>query len=66
MSIWTRIADALSALANGEGLAAVMDRLRASPTPERSVAFTIDSSWKRARMAPSKTTLAIATIVMPW
>jgi DnaJ like chaperone protein len=41
MSIWTRIADAISALANGEGLAAVMDRLRASPTPERSVAFTI-------------------------
>ena len=39
MSIWARIADALSALASGEGLSAVFERLR-SP-PERSVAFTI-------------------------
>lgn len=39
MSIWTRITEALSALASGEGLSAVLDRLR-SP-PERSVAFTI-------------------------
>jgi hypothetical protein len=29
------------ALANGEGLAAVFDRLRAAPNPERSVGFTI-------------------------
>ena len=39
MSIWSRIAEALKALANGEGLSAVFDRLRAPP--ERSVAFTI-------------------------
>ena len=42
-SIWTRINDALTALAAGEGLAAVLDRLRGSKvaTPERSVMFTI-------------------------
>jgi DnaJ like chaperone protein len=39
MSIWTRIAAALSALAKGEGLAAVFEHLRAAP--EKSVAFTI-------------------------
>jgi DnaJ like chaperone protein len=39
MSVWTRIAEALAALARGEGLSAVFDRLR-SP-PELSVAFTI-------------------------
>ncbi len=39
MSIWSRIADALSALRKGEPLSAVFERLR-SP-PERSVGFTI-------------------------
>jgi DnaJ like chaperone protein len=39
MSIWTRIADALAALASGEALSALFDRLRAPP--ERSVGFTI-------------------------
>jgi DnaJ like chaperone protein len=39
MSIWTRIAAALSALASGESLGDVFDRLRAAP--ESSVAFTI-------------------------
>ncbi|MCC5956790.1 MAG: molecular chaperone DjiA [Natronohydrobacter sp.] len=39
MSIWTRIADALKALAQGEPLSAVFDRLRT--LPERTVAFTI-------------------------
>lgn len=39
MSLWTRISDALASLANGDGLAAVFDRLRTPP--ERSVAFTI-------------------------
>ncbi|WP_226779443.1 molecular chaperone DjiA [Oceaniglobus trochenteri] len=39
MSIWSRIAAAISALASGEGLSALFDRLRAPP--ERSVAFTI-------------------------
>jgi DnaJ like chaperone protein len=39
MSIWTRIADALAALASGEALSAIFERLRAPP--ERTVAFTI-------------------------
>ena len=39
MSIWTRITDALSALANGESLTTVFERLRTPP--ERSVAFTL-------------------------
>ncbi|RMA41623.1 molecular chaperone DjiA [Rhodophyticola porphyridii] len=49
MSLWTRITDALSALAKGEGLGAVFDRLR-SP-PERSVAFTIAVIALSAKMA---------------
>jgi DnaJ like chaperone protein len=49
MSIWTRITDAISALAAGEGLSAVFDRLR-SP-PERSVAFTIAVIALGAKMA---------------
>ncbi|MEL7212940.1 MAG: molecular chaperone DjiA [Pseudomonadota bacterium] len=49
MSIWTRIGDALSALASGEGLAAVFDTLR-SP-PERSVAFAIAVIALGAKMA---------------
>ncbi len=51
MSIWTRIADALAALAKGEGLAAMLDRFRASPAPERSVAFTIAVIALGAKMA---------------
>jgi DnaJ like chaperone protein len=49
MSIWTRIADALSALASGEGLSALFDRLR-SP-PEKTVAFTIAVIALGAKMA---------------
>ena len=49
MSIWTRISDALAALASGEGLSAVFDKLR-SP-PERSVAFTIAVIALSAKMA---------------
>jgi DnaJ like chaperone protein len=49
MSIWTRISDALSALAQGESLANVFDRLR-SP-PERSVAFAIAVIALGAKMA---------------
>ncbi|UWR24210.1 molecular chaperone DjiA [Sulfitobacter sp. S190] len=49
MSIWTRISDALSALATGEGLSQVFDRLRAPP--ERSVAFTIAVIALGAKMA---------------
>jgi DnaJ like chaperone protein len=51
MSIWTRIADALAALSQGEGLAVVFDRLRAAPTPERSVGFTIAVIALGAKMA---------------
>ena len=51
MSLWTRIAEALAALANGEGLAAVFDRLRAAPAPERSVGFTIAILALAAKMA---------------
>lgn len=49
MSIWSRITEALAALAAGEGLSAVFDRLR-SP-PERSVAFTIAVIALGAKMA---------------
>lgn len=52
-SIWSRIADALSALSQGEGLAAVFDRLRGVPerSPERTVAFTIAVIALGAKMA---------------
>ena len=49
MSVWSRIADALSALASGEALSDVFDRLRG--TPERSVAFTIAVIALGAKMA---------------
>ncbi|MFN3844593.1 MAG: TerB family tellurite resistance protein [Paracoccaceae bacterium] len=52
MSIWTRIADALSALTTGEGLSVVLDRLRGvQTTPEKSVAFTIAVIALGAKMA---------------
>lgn len=49
MSIWTRIADAISAFSAGESLSDVFDRLR-SP-PERSIAFTIAVIALNAKMA---------------
>lgn len=49
MSIWRKITEAISALANGEGLAAVFDRL--SSPPEKSVAFTIAVIALGAKMA---------------
>lgn len=49
MSLWSRIAAALSALAAGEGLGSVFDRLRSRP--ERSVAFTIAVIALGAKMA---------------
>jgi len=49
MSLWSRIADAVSALAKGESLADVFDRLRAPP--ERTVAFTIAVIALGAKMA---------------
>ncbi|MEZ5796252.1 MAG: molecular chaperone DjiA [Paracoccaceae bacterium] len=51
MSIWTRIADALSALTKGEPLSVVFDRLRGQPAPERSVGFTIAVLALGAKMA---------------
>lgn len=49
MSIWSRISDAISALAAGEGLSAVFDKLRARP--DRTVAFTIAVIALGAKMA---------------
>ncbi|QOL81464.1 molecular chaperone DjiA [Pseudooceanicola spongiae] len=49
MSIWSRISEALQALAKGEALSAVFDRLRTPP--ERSVAFTIAVIALGAKMA---------------
>ena len=53
MSIWSRIAEALSALASGEGLGRVFDNLRVSPqrSPDRSVGFTIAVIALGAKMA---------------
>jgi DnaJ like chaperone protein len=53
MSIWTRINDALAALASGEGLSALFDRLRGVPeqSPERSIGFTIAVIALGAKMA---------------
>ncbi len=49
MSIWSRITEALQALASGEGLAAVFEKLRTPP--ERSVAFAIAVIALGAKMA---------------
>lgn len=49
MSLWTRISDALAALANGESLTQVFDRLRAPP--ERTVGFAIAVIALGAKMA---------------
>ncbi len=49
MSIWSRISEALSALAKGESLATVLEKLK-SP-PERSIAFTIAVIALGAKMA---------------
>ncbi|SDE44919.1 molecular chaperone DjiA [Limimaricola pyoseonensis] len=49
MSIWTRIAQAIAALRQGESLSAVFDLLRAPP--ERSVAFAIAVIALGAKMA---------------
>lgn len=57
MSIWTRIADALAALAKGEPLSVVFDRLRGSPAPEASVGFTIAVLALGAKMAKADGTV---------
>ncbi len=49
MSLWSRISDALSALATGEPLSAVFDRLRTAP--ERTTAFAIAVIALSAKMA---------------
>ncbi|MFT3689615.1 TerB family tellurite resistance protein [Paenirhodobacter sp.] len=49
LSLWSRIAQALTALARGEGLSSVFDHLRAPP--ERTVAFTIAVIALGAKMA---------------
>jgi DnaJ like chaperone protein len=49
MSIWTRISEVIAALAKGEGLATLFERLRTPP--ERSVAFTIAVIALGAKMA---------------
>lgn len=49
MSIWSRIADALGSLAQGESLAQVFDRLRTPP--EKTVGFTIAVIALGAKMA---------------
>ena len=49
MSIWTRISDALKALASGEGLSSLFDRL--TTPPERSIGFTIAIIGLGAKMA---------------
>jgi len=57
MSIWTRIRDALSALAAGEGLSVVFDRLSTAAQPERSVGFTIAMIALGAKMAKADGTV---------
>ncbi|MBD3786743.1 MAG: molecular chaperone DjiA [Sphingomonadales bacterium] len=49
VSLWSRIAQALAALARGEGLSSIFDPLRTPP--ERSVAFTIAVIALGAKMA---------------
>ena len=49
MSLWFRISEALAALANGESLSEVFDKLRAPP--ERSVGFAIAVIALGAKMA---------------
>jgi len=55
MSIWTRIAAALSALAAGESLSAVFDLVRGAP--EKSVGFTIAVIALGAKMAKADGTV---------
>ncbi len=57
MSIWTRIADALSALALGEPLSVVFDRLRGASAPDQSVGFTIAVLALGAKMAKADGTV---------
>ena len=49
MSVWLRISDAISAITTGEGIANVLETLKARP--EKSVAFTIAVIALGAKMA---------------
>lgn len=49
MSLWTRIAEAIASLAQGEGLSAIFDSLRTPP--ERTAAFAIAVIALGAKMA---------------
>lgn len=49
MSLWSRISDAVAALAKGEGLSAVFEKLRYEP--EKTVAFAIAVIALSAKMA---------------
>lgn len=51
MSIWTRIGEAISALAAGDSLSDVFDKLRSAPEPQRTVAFAIATIALGAKMA---------------
>ncbi len=55
MSIWTRITEVIKALAAGESLASVFERLRTPP--ERTVAFTIAVISLGAKMAKADGTV---------
>jgi DnaJ like chaperone protein len=61
-SLWSRIADALAALAAGEPFASVFDRLRGAPDPERSVGFTIAVIALGAKMAKADGTVTRAEV----
>lgn len=61
MSIWSRMAEAIAALANGEGLSAVFEKLRTSP--DRTVAFAIAVIALGAKMAKADGTVTKDEVV---
>ena len=61
MSIWTRITAALAALATGEGLSAVFEKLR-NP-PEKTVGFTIAVIALSAKMAKADGSVTRAEVL---
>lgn len=61
MSIWTRMAEAIAALAKGEGLSAVFEKLRAPP--DRTVAFAIAVIALGAKMAKADGTVTKDEVV---
>lgn len=61
MSIWTRISDALQALATGESLAVVFAKLRTPP--EKTVGFTIAVIALSAKMAKADGAVSRAEVV---